>query len=77
MQVTILIFGQLADITGKSAITLTDIADTETLKKQLQKQYPGLSEFPFLIAVDKEVVSENTILNDNCIVALLPPYAGG
>lgn len=77
MQLNILIFGQLVDITGKSRIILQDIPDTETLKNQLQKKYPHLSELPYLIAVDKEVVSINTFLNDNSEVALLPPYAGG
>ena len=77
MQVNVLIFGQLADIIGQNKLDLRDIPDTETLKTYLQEKYPGLSDLPYLIAVDKEVVSANTVLNYNSEVALLPPYAGG
>ncbi|MBS1576251.1 MAG: MoaD/ThiS family protein [Bacteroidetes bacterium] len=77
MQINILIFGQLADIIGENKIDLWDIPDTEALKMYLQKRYPGLSDLPYLIAVDKEVISANTVLNNNSEVALLPPYAGG
>jgi molybdopterin synthase sulfur carrier subunit len=77
MTVNILIFGQLADIIGTNKLNLRDIADTGTLKVYLQEKYPALSDLPYLIAVDKEVVSVNTIIKDNSEVALLPPYAGG
>jgi len=77
MQINILIFGQLAEITRSRQVIFNDINDTETLKNVLQEKYPALSELPYLIAVDKEIVSANTILNDKSIVALLPPYAGG
>ena len=77
MQINILIFGQLAEITRSREVIFNDINDTETLKNVLQEKYPGSSELPYLIAVDKEIVSANTILNDKSIVALLPPYAGG
>jgi len=77
MQVSVLIFGQITDIIGQNKLDLHDIADTNTLKIYLQKKYPGLSDLPYLIAIDKEVVSVNTILNNNSEVALLPPYAGG
>ena len=77
MQVTILIFGQLAEITGSRSIAIHDISDTETLKEWLQEKYPALIKFPYLIAVNKDVVSANTLLDHNSIVALLPPYAGG
>ncbi|MBK5270733.1 MAG: MoaD/ThiS family protein, partial [Bacteroidia bacterium] len=31
----------------------------------------------YLIAVQKEIISSDTVLNNNDTVALLPPYAGG
>lgn len=77
MQTHILIFGQLADIFGNNKIVLHGITDTDGLKNHLQKQYPGISGLPYLIAVDKEIVSGNTIINENSEIALLPPYAGG
>jgi molybdopterin synthase sulfur carrier subunit len=77
MQVNVIIFGQLTDITGSNAITINDVDNTDKLIRHLHNSYPALAEFPYLIAVEKEVISTNTTLNNNCTVALLPPYAGG
>jgi molybdopterin synthase sulfur carrier subunit len=76
MPISIMIFGQLTDITGNS-LSLDDISDTDSLIRKLNKLYPELVEKKFVIAVDKQVVNENTILNDNNTVALLPPFSGG
>ena len=77
MQVNILLFGRLTDITGKSSFTLPDVADTDTLVQQLQQQYPAFINTPYIIAVNKDVIQGNTKLADNSEVALLPPYSGG
>jgi len=77
MKVEILFFGQLTDISGIDAITLEDIADTDSMVETLQNSYPSLSHSKYIIAVDKKVIAENTILTNNCTVALLPPFSGG
>lgn len=77
MQVTVLFFGQLKDITGGSGILLENISDTDQLLDSLKKTYPGLSAAKFIIAVDKKITDENMILENGSTVALLPPYSGG
>ena len=76
MTVNIIIFGRLTDIAGNS-LALENIADTNSLVKQLHIRYPALAEAKYVIAVDKKVVNENTTLSDDSIVALLPPFSGG
>ena len=77
MQVNITLFGRLTDITGSSTIALHDVADTDELVQQLQQQYPGFKHAPYIIAVNKDIINGNTILKDDCMVALLPPFSGG
>jgi molybdopterin synthase sulfur carrier subunit len=77
MEVNVKIFGKLIDITGSAAITINNVADTAELNKQLHGLYPALSDYPYLIAVEKEIIHENTPLKNKNTVALLPPYAGG
>ncbi len=77
MQVQIMIFGQLKDITGKSELTLYDIPDTDTLIQTLQSLYPALTNTKFAIALNKKVISTNTILEGDNNIALLPPFSGG
>jgi len=77
MQVKVMIFGQLTDIIRSNTLTLTGTTDTKGLVDELKKQYPALSQAKYILAVDKQTVTENTILKDGSIVALLPPFSGG
>ncbi len=77
MQVKIIIFGQLADITGTDNLSFENVKNTDELISRLQTDYPALHKAKFAIAVDKKMVKENTALNNNNTVALLPPFSGG
>ena len=77
MNITILVFGQLAEITGRQQLTMDGVSDTDALIGQLNKLYPALLHSKYIIAVNKEVVSKNTALQRNATVAFLPPFSGG
>lgn len=75
MDLQIIAFGQIAEITGKELIVSAQ--DTESLKKILVQKFPALSDKKFEIAVNKKMIVENVKLTKNDIVALMPPYSGG
>ena len=77
MKINLIIFGRLTDITGKSTMTLSGISDTNALIKQIHELYPLLAVNKYVIAVDRKIISGNTILNENSTVALMPPFSGG
>ena len=77
MQVQVMLFGRLTDATGGKQVTVRDVRDTDGLLQQLQSSYPGLVGLPYLVAVDRQIISVNTPLQDGTVVALLPPYSGG
>lgn len=77
MKIQVMIFGQLTDIVNGNTLTLSGIADTDNLVKELNKQYPALAQVKYIIAVDKQTVTTNTNLKDGSTVALLPPFSGG
>ncbi|MBI3234432.1 MAG: MoaD/ThiS family protein [Bacteroidetes bacterium] len=77
MEIEILAFGQIADIIGKPSLIVSNISSTEQLKEALFQQYPKLKETRFSIAVNKNVVSQDSALSNGDIVALLPPFSGG
>lgn len=76
MAVNVIIFGRLTDITG-SSLSLENVADTSTLVKELHRLYPALADAKYMIAVNKKLINENTLLTENSAVALLPPFSGG
>jgi molybdopterin converting factor small subunit len=67
----------MTDITGNSHLSIKDVSDTDQLTNQLHDLYPAMKNSKYLIAVDKQIITENTLLEDNNTVAILPPYAGG
>ena len=76
MSIQIILFGQLADIAG-NAVSVDNVADTDSLISKLHTAYPALAEAKYAIAVNKQVITSNTSLNENSVVALLPPFSGG
>jgi len=77
MQINIIIFGQIADITGTNNLTVENVADTTQLVERLNATYPALRNAKYAIAVDKKIIKENTSLSHNNTIALLPPFSGG
>lgn len=77
MEINILAFGQITDITGKSEWKVSGISNTDDLRKELKGQFPDLFLVNFTMAVNKNIVLSNVELQNNDIVALLPPFSGG
>lgn len=76
MKINIIIFGQLCEVLGETLV-MDNIADTESLQQTLQKKFPELANYKYVIAVNKKQVTVNTVLNEDYTVALLPPFSGG
>jgi molybdopterin synthase sulfur carrier subunit len=77
MTIRIMIFGQLTDIINSHELELTGISDTDGLVNELNKRYPSLTGTRYMMAVNKQTVTANTILKEDSVVALLPPFSGG
>lgn len=77
MQVNILIFGHLVELLGASEIMLNDLQDSDNLIESLNNQYPELRKQKYAIAINKKIISYNTLLTEGSTVALLPPFSGG
>ena len=77
MSIRIMIFGQLTDIINSNILTLADISDTNGLVSELHKRFPALAGTKYMMAVNKQTITTNTILKEDSIVALLPPFSGG
>lgn len=77
MEINVLFFGQLSEVTKTSSLKLADISDTDELQKKLENRFPALAEMTFSIAVNKKMIQQKTILHAEDEVALLPPFSGG
>jgi molybdopterin synthase sulfur carrier subunit len=73
----IMVFGQLADITGATNVLIRKSADTDLLLTELFNRFPLLKEKKFLVAVDRKIITEKTQISEQAVIALLPPFSGG
>lgn len=78
MLIKVLFFGMLKDTVGKSELELEmPIENTLMLKDFLEKKFPTFSKTNYLVAVNQNIVREETQINDGDEIALLPPFSGG
>lgn len=77
LKINVILFGQLEQLTNCKQVELQDVKDTEELKSKITAQFPQLEGFEYLIALNQEIINENTTLKNNDELALLPPFAGG
>lgn len=73
----VLMFGQLVDITKTASLHMESIVDTNGLLIDLRNRFPALQSAIFIVAVNGEIIQENTPLDESKKVALLPPFSGG
>ncbi len=78
MKVKLLFFGRLAEIvTDYNEIDLEEKSSAYNLKKELLEKYPPLKKYTYRIAVNEELINEDIRLQENDVVAFMPPFAGG
>ena len=77
MQVNIISFGPLKEILGNELLLLSNVHDMEEVLNEMNRRFPALADKVFILAVDKQIVREKTKLENQCTVALLPPFSGG
>lgn len=77
MKIKVLLFGILAEDSGKQTLQVNDIDNTLALTEHLMTQYPSFAKYKFRISVNQNLIDGNKKLNDGDEVALLPPFAGG
>ncbi len=81
MKIVIKYFGMIEEAIKKSEETL--ILNSEKniyindIHKELKENYPVLENMNYKIAINLQITEENTIIENNTEIALLPPFAGG
>jgi molybdopterin synthase sulfur carrier subunit len=77
MDISVLFFGVLAEVTGTSRKHYRDIKSFGDLKQRIMDDFPEIIHYSFRIAVNNKIVNEDPLLRQDDEVAYLPPFAGG
>jgi len=73
--IKIITFGRLKEILGSDVELQAET--TDELLNKIISDFPLMKDLKLRIAVNQKIISDNTKLNNNDLVALMPPYSGG
>lgn len=77
MEVQVLFFGSITDITNVNEVKMASCTDTDSLMAALFQQYPALASKKYFIALNQKRIQTNSPLKSGDTVALMPPFSGG
>lgn len=77
MEIEIITFGKIAEFMNSQRFTFAGIQDTDGLKQELEKSFPNLANMKYKLALNKNIVHDNLILQHLDTVAIMPPFSGG
>ncbi len=77
MEIDVIFFGVLTEVTGTNRKHYRDIKSFSDLKRRIEDDFPEIVHYSYRIAVNNEITDEEPMLNRDDEVAYLPPFAGG
>ncbi len=77
MEVKVLFFGVLAEVTGTAFKNYTDVVLISDLKHRISDDFPEVVHYNFRIALNNQIIEGEEKLKAGDEVAFLPPFAGG
>ena len=77
MEVKVLFFGVLAEVSGTSFKHYQDVGSIGDLKLRIQDDFPEIVHYVFRISLNNAITDNDLVLKDGDVVALMPPFAGG
>lgn len=77
MEIEIISFGQIAEFINRQKIKVEGIANTDAFKQYLEDRFPALKGMKYKLALNKNIVQQNTEITNQAIIAIMPPFSGG
>jgi sulfur-carrier protein len=77
MEINVLFFGVLAEVTGTYHKHYRGIESFGDLRYRIEDDFPEIVHYNFRIAVNNEIINDDPLLSQGDEIAYLPPFAGG
>jgi len=77
MEVKVLFFGVLAEITSTNLKIYREVKSISDLKLRIQDDFPEMVHYNYRISLNNEIINNDPNLNNGDEIAFMPPFAGG
>lgn len=77
MEVKVLFFGVLAEVSGTALKHYSDVKLISDLKLRILDDFPEIVHYNFRISHNNEITDNDRLLKSGDEIALMPPFAGG
>jgi molybdopterin converting factor small subunit len=77
MEVKVLFFGVLSEVTKTGMKHYRDVKTIAGLKQLIQDDFPEIFHYSYRISLNNELIDNDYPLKDGDEVALMPPFSGG
>lgn len=67
----------MAEIIKGNISDLESVTDTDMFREKLEQKFPEIKKHPYKLALNRELVNDNRVIEGDCEIAILPPFAGG
>jgi sulfur-carrier protein len=74
--VKVLYFGAAQEMAGRAEEEI-EAGDSAALRRVILAKYPAMKELPFRMALNRVLLSAESLLKETDIIAILPPFEGG
>ena len=77
MQIQVLFFGVLADITQTGFKHYSGVRSFGDLRLRIEDDFPEIIHYNYRVAVNNELIDNEPVLRDGDEIAFLPQFTGG
>jgi molybdopterin synthase sulfur carrier subunit len=77
MEVKVLFFGVLAEVSGTYFKHYRDVKSINELKLRVLDDFPEIVHYNFLISLNSLITDNDLSLKSGDEIALMPPFSGG
>lgn len=77
MNITVLFFGVLAEVTQTPVRQYSNVNSFADLRLRITDDFPELVHYNYRISVNHELVNHDPLLKDGDQIAYMPPFTGG
>jgi molybdopterin synthase sulfur carrier subunit len=77
MEIKVLFFGVLAEVTKTGFMHYRNIHSFGDLKLRIEDDFPEIVHYNYRISLNNEMINDEPAIKNGDEIALLPPFAGG